>query len=382
MKFFLSLILTIYLIGLSIQANAQGCSDAGVCSVGSLGIAQYKYEKLPIDKVKLDQIAEEDVTVYTSDFKVQNTLKDTSIVTQITKKDSVITRNLPSRQVEYNLDSLRNNNNLLSQHLTKGPKYVLLYSESYGLGDESTSIVTSQLEANVTLVQKKLYAQVKLPYVFTSGNLGTTNGLGDLTLSLSYTAINKKKINLSFVGGVKIPTGNADLAKGNKPLPMVYQTSLGSTDALFGFNYRIQKWDFTVGYQHSFNANKNGYLHSTVAENKTYNSYFESKNIKRADDAVFRANRSFVIKKATISTGLLFIYHLANDSYTDSLGNRGTLKGSQGLTLNLNFSALLPISKKMDFVFIFANPIKTRDARPDGLTRDFIVMGGLRFNVY
>ena len=82
------------------------------------------------------------------------------------------------------------------------------------------------------------------------------------------------------------------------------------------------------------------------------------------------------------SAGLLFIYHLANDSYTDVLGNRVTSKGSQGLTLNLNFSSIVPVSKKMDLIFIFAAPIKTRDARPDGLTREFIVMAGLKYNIF
>jgi len=383
MKIITFLFIVFMLLFFDNKLYAQGCSDAGVCSVGSLGLAQYKYEKLPLDKIKLDQIEEEDVKEYTPDFKVKDApKKDTSIVTEEAKKDSVLIRNSPNPSIEYHLDSLKNNKILFSQQYAKGPKYVLLYSESYGLGDQSTSIVTSQLEANVTIVQKKLYAQVKLPYVFTNGNLGSTNGIGDLTLSLSYVAINKKKTNLSFVGGVKIPTNNSDLASNNKPLPMVYQTSLGTTDALFGFNYRYNKWDFTMGYQHSFNANKNSYLHTLVAEDKTYNSYFESKNIKRADDGVFRINRNFAIKKVTASTGLLFIYHLANDKYDDAFGNKVTSKGSQGLTLNLNFSSIVPLSKKTDLVLIFAAPVKTRDSRPDGLTREFVVSAGLRFKVF
>ena len=384
MKFIKPLFIVFMLLFVEKQLHAQGCSDAGVCSVGSLGLAQYNYEKLPIDKkIEFEEIEEIDVEEYTEDFKVKNNNNDSVINTQTTTKENVLPNIVvENKEIPYNLDSLRNNRNLLNSSMLQSPKYVLMYSESYGLGDESTAIVTSQIEANITLLKKKLFAQVKLPYVFTSGNLGSTNGIGDLTLSLSYVAVNKKKTNLSFVGGVKIPTNNADLSSNKKPLPMVYQTSLGTTDALFGFNYRYNKWDFTFGYQHSFNANKNGYLHTLVADDKTYNSYFESKNIKRADDVVFRANRSFVIKKATISSGLLFIYHLANDIYTDSLGNRGTLKGSQGLTLNLNFSALLPLSKKTDLVLIFAAPVKTRDARPDGLTREFVVSAGLRFKVF
>lgn len=380
MRFFSTLILVIFFLCTSLQSFAQGCSDAGVCSVGSLSLAQFKYEKLPIDKIKLEEIEEKDVEEYTSEFKAKKTTSDTAVpYSQTTKKDTVLPQLITvNEQPMYHLDSLHNNNT----SMFKSPKYGLMYSESYGLGDQSTFILTSQIEANITLLQKKLYTQIKLPYVFVSGNLGSTNGAGDLTLSLSYVAINKKKTNLSFVGGVKIPTNNADLSSNKKSLPMVYQTSLGTTDALFGFNYRYNKWDFTVGYQHSFNANKNGYLHTLVVEDKTYNSYFESKNIKRADDGVFRINRSFAIKKVTTSAGLLFIYHLANDKYDDVLGNRVTSKGSQGLTLNVNFSSIVPLSKKADLVLIFAAPIKTRDARPDGLTREFIVMAGLKYNIF
>lgn len=384
MKFLSIVLIAFTLLIFSKQTYAQGCSDAGVCSVGSLGLAQFKYEKLPIDKVKLEEIEEQDVEEYTSDFKAKKTAKDSIAITTRTEQRDTIVRNklAPESAAFNNSDSLISKDNLLAQSMFQSPKYVIMYSESYGLGDQSTSIVTSQIEATVTVLSKKLYAQVKLPYVFASGNLGSANGAGDLTMSLSYVALNKKKTNLSFVGGVKIPTGNSDLSNNKKPLPMVYQPSLGTTDALFGFNYRYSKWDFTVGYQHSFNANKNGYLHTLVAEDKTYNGYFESKNIKRADDGVFRINRSYAIKKVTASTGLLFIYHLANDKYDDVLGNRVTSKGSQGLTLNLNFSSIIPLSKKTDLVLIFAAPVKTRDARPDGLTREFVVSAGLRFNIF
>lgn len=386
MKYLLGLFFFLSFTLQHLQSYAQGCSDAGVCSVGSLGLVQYKYEKLPLDKVVLDQIEtkDEDTEFYTTNNPSKKVGNDTTlVVTEKTQKDSATKEVNLNKSNSLNLDSLTLYTYRNKQILLRSPKYFFLYSTSYGLGDQSTTIITNQLEANVSLVNKKLYAQVKLPYVITSGKLATISALSDITLSMSYTAINKNKTNLTFVGGIKLPTNNADISKNNKPLPMVYQSSLGSTDALFGLKYRYQKWDLTLGYQHSFNTNKNNYLHDSISvDNAVYNSYFESKNLKRSDDGIVRINRNFLFKKVSASAGLLFIYHLANDSYTDVLGNRVTSKGSQGLTLNLNFSSIVPVSKKMDLIFIFANPIKTRDARPDGLTREFIVMAGLKYNVF
>lgn len=386
MKYLLGLFFFLSFTLQHLQSYAQGCSDAGVCSVGSLGLVQYKYEKLPLDKVVLDQIEtkDEDTEFYTTNNPSKKVGNDTTlVVTEKTQKDSATKEVNLNKSNLLNLDSLTLYTYRNKQTVFQLPKYFFLYSTSYGVGDQSTTIITNQLEANVSIVNKKLYAQVKLPYVIASGKLATISALSDITLSMSYTAINKNKTNLTFVGGIKLPTNNADISKNNKPLPMVYQSSLGSTDALFGMKYRYQKWDLTLGYQHSFNANKNNYLHDSISvDNAVYNSYFESKNLKRSDDGIVRINRNFLFKKVSASAGLLFIYHLANDSYTDVLGNRVTSKGSQGLTLNLNFSSIVPVSKKMDLIFIFANPIKTRDARPDGLTREFIVMAGLKYNVF
>lgn len=361
---------------------SQGCSDAGVCSVGSLGLAQYKYEKLPFDKVKLEMIEAEDTEIFSKDFNPRKK----SDTTEVVKQQEVLIVGTPVKQFRnealttYNIDSIKANSNVRRDFLSKSPRLILNNLLSYGVGDNHTSIITNNIEINYRLLNRKLYAQIKIPYIAVNGDLANTKGLGDLTLSLSYTAINKKKKNLSFVAGVKIPTNESNLSEDNDPLPMVYQTSLGSKDALIGFNYRYSKWDVTFAYQHSFNATNNKYLHNPL-KNDNYNRYFESNQLKRADDGVFRINRSFLLKKGTITSGLLFIYHLQNDTYVDAFGNRKTAEGSKGLTLNLNIAAIYPIVKKVDFTFIFARPLIIRDARPDGLTRDYIVMGGLRYSI-
>ncbi len=253
------------------------------------------------------------------------------------------------------------------------------FSSYYGIGEQNTSVFINQLEGNYRLIDRKVYAQIKLPYAVISGNLGNTSGLGDVTMSLSYILFDKARSNLSLAAGVKIPSNTSSLSKNNRPLPMVYQTSLGSTDLLLGSRLIWGKWDFTVGYQHSFNANENRYLHlSNIIDSETYNGYYESNGLRRRDDVLFRINRKYQVKKAVLNTGLLLIYHLQNDDVTDASGKRVKAIGSKGLTLNLNVGGSIPISPKLDFTFILAKPVIQRKYVSDGLARSFVGVAGLK----
>jgi hypothetical protein len=366
MRYFFTPFLSFCFLIVSVQTYSQGCSDAGVCSVGSLSLVQFKYELLPLSENKLAQLPNKDPGIDLKHSGEDNMEKDTA--SQIVKSDSTSNRKLKNVQtIKYDYQL---------------PKYSFQYSTYYGLGQQKTSIITEQIDANIRLINKKLFAQVKVPYTFINGKLGSVSGLSDITLGLTYIAFVKSNSSLSLACGAKTPTNNSDLAKDTLPLPMVYQTSLGSTDILLGAKYTFKKWDLSLGYQHSFNANKNEYLHRSITNDSTiYNDYFESNFLRRSDDGVFRISRNFLSKKINASIGALFIYHMANDSYTDANGVRGTLAGSQGLTLNLNFAGTIPISKKLDFVFILGTPIVTRKAAPDGLLRKFVGIVGFKYNV-
>lgn len=352
----------------SIQISAQGCSDAGVCTIGSLSLVQFKLELLPTDENILPLLQNEDPGIDTSKSLKEN---DSTLRTFKYSEPSVIAK-----------DTSKSKKIVFQKYTHQYPKYFFQLSTSIGKGDRGVIISTTQLEANMRLIHKKLFAQVKLPYMYISGDLGNTNGIGDITVGATYIAFAKTKSNLSISGGVKIPTNNANLAKDTLPLPMVYQTSLGTTDLLLGAKYTYKKWDFTLGYQHAFNANKNEYLFRTTKHSNAYNSYFESNRLMRSDDAIFRVNRTFIVKKINMNAGLLFIYHLKNDTYINKLNERQVISGSEGLTLNLNFAAVVPITKKFDFIFIYASPVVTRKARPDGLTRKYIVQIGLKYNIF
>ena len=365
-KYLFPILIILFSFGRGMNAFGQGCSDAGVCSIGALGVVKLKFEKLPYEEFKLGLIEVDTTEGLTKEID----LSDTSIKNE---KDSTF--------VNPGLSSKSSSQKSNTSPFSGPPKFVFTYKSIYGRGDNETDILTHQLEAIYFLYKNKLSAQVKLPYQTINGDLGTVSGLGDVTASLSYSLISKPKKIVSIVGGVKIPVNNADLSKNNLALPMVYQTSLGTNDVLFGFNYRIKTWDLTVAYQHPFNANKNQYLND-ASQSLEYNGYFESRNLSRADDAVLRLNKMFNLKKVSFSTGLLGIYHMNNDKFENFNGQTTAMKGSKGLTLNLNLSSVYAVSKKVDLMLIYASPMVTRDARPAGLARKFVFMAGVRLKTF
>ncbi|MDQ3048213.1 MAG: hypothetical protein M3R27_11750, partial [Bacteroidota bacterium] len=350
MKIFRTLVFFCFLLLCSLKAYPQGCSDAGVCSAGSLGlVAQFSFELLPLDETKLLPLPEVDPGIDIS--KKGRNSADSSISIQST-----------TRTQTHSSDSVHKSGSEL-KYSYRFPRYYFQFSTSYAVGDQRTTIITTQLEANVRLIDKKIYGQVKVPYTFISGKLADVNGLSDVTLSLNYMAFIKKKSMLSFTVGVKLPTDNSNRSVNNMPLPMVYQTSLGTTDLLVGLKYTFRKWDLTAGYQHAFNKNQNNYLQDpSVGED--YNKYLESRLFKRSDDVILRVSRNLYYKKLNVNAGLLGIYHLSDDSYSNALGERVQVKNSQGLTLNINLASVVKLSEKFDLLAVFASPVITRQARP------------------
>ncbi len=338
---------------MGLTSFAQGCSDAGLCSFGSLNILGFKYVNIPADEVKLSLVEVEDPGVDTLFVRHTSQVIHDTIIKKVFVTDT----------------------------LNVSPLNSFEFSSYYGLGEHNTLIMINQFEGNFNLIDKKLYAQVKIPYAAIFGNLGTNSGLGDLTMSLSYLPYKRAMSNLSLALGVKIPANSSDLSHNGRPLPMVYQTSLGSTDLLLGARFTYKKWDFSTGLQHSFNSNSNQYLHlSGISDSVIYNGYFESRNIRRADDVIFRINRKFQVKNIQLNTGLLFIYHMANDAITDFDGERIKAVGSQGLTFNLNLAGSIPLTKRMKFTFVLAKPVIQRKYVTDGLARSFVGIVGLRWN--
>lgn len=293
---------SILLLGLSVRLLAQGCSDAGVCSIGSM-------------------------------------------------KPSLST------------DPIQSGIGL---------------STSFGLGEADGALIpiwTAQVEG-ILKITPSSYINLKLPFQIAHGNLGTTYGPGDIALSISQVlSQDQHKRTTITVGGI-FPTNDADKQIDGKGLPMIYQTSLGSYDLIIGASHLRGRWQFAVGYQHPFNRNKNGFLHSEWPDNEDALAYFESNRLKRGDDLIFRAGKLFYFSNSTLYLGLLPIIRLQKDEIIKE-GEVLPLDGSRGLTLNLNLSWHKPLSERLDFKLVYGNPIIWRQTRADGLTRPVVITASL-----
>ena len=249
------------------------------------------------------------------------------------------------------------------------------------IGEEWTFISSTLIEANLALFPK-IFISARIPFTFTKGNLGSTNGLGDLLASANYLFWQKDDAALIITVGGKIAISNAD--KSNEqllPLPMPYQTSLGSSDLMAGITYNNESWHFALGYQHTLNRNENEFLHSKWPGDTEAQAYFESNRLWRGDDLMIRAERSFEKGRRTITLGLLPILRLQKDEILDENNQTVLLDGSNQLTINLNIGYSYALNEKVSLRFRYANPIVWRESRPDGLTRYVVLYGGLTISL-
>ncbi|HRD54150.1 MAG TPA: hypothetical protein PKY96_16045, partial [Flavobacteriales bacterium] len=118
--------------------------------------------------------------------------------------------------------------------------------------------------------------------------------------------------------------------------------------------------------------------------------YFESWQLRRADDAVARLQYALGPGKWVIQPGLLAIVHIGEDehlTYPDMFnGNvapfpvRERMAGSDGLTLNITADARYRLNDAWVMEASFGSPVIVREVRPDGLTRSMVLNLGARFS--
>lgn len=248
--------------------------------------------------------------------------------------------------------------------------------QSFGLGEKFTLI--SQTTAGIQYqIFKSTLLELRVPFIFTYGNLGQTSGVGDLIFSINQRLFRKNKTQLSLLLAGRLKSNNADFTFDGEPLPMAYQTSLGTYDAIFGLLYAIPKWDFYVAFQHAFGQNKNGYL-VTDTNLPANEKYFESTQLKRGDDMYLRLRRQLSLKKEKkIILTLMSVYRLQEDEIIKN-DQPVLLEGSQGLTLNLGFIWTKKINSGQTMDLMLSFPVIDRDYRADGLTRNAVV--GIRIS--
>lgn len=279
----------------------------------------------------------------------------------------------------------------------KEPRHFARLQYGYAVGEQGVVIMQVQPEIGIGL-SERFGLQLKVPYVSASGNLGENSGIGDLIFTASYAFVKERDRKLTAIAGLRLPTGETSpqpleqtsFGPDFKPLPMPYQPGLGTLDLLLGVQYRHKRWTTALAYQHVLSqGNENLFYHEPWAGNADALKYFESAYLERANDAVVRLQYALPIGRFSIQPGLLAIYHLGLDSRLEVDGTadawdmepfvRRDVKGSDGLTLNLTADARYRLNDAWALEASFGSPVIVREARPDGLTRAFVLNLGVRW---
>lgn len=244
-------------------------------------------------------------------------------------------------------------------------------------------IYVGTLDASFSVGKKNSF-QVKFPFQAVTGKLANTSGIGDISLCFTRNIYTSEKFDVSVSLGSKLRTNKSDKTEEGRPLPMYYQTSLGTYDAIAGISLVNKKWLFATGIQLPFNQNNNQFLWGTwkewwrESENPQEDSlyitkYAKSNQLKRGIDVMLRIERNFRFSRLNFSVGLLPIYRITNDEIEDpSAGGRTKPEGAKGLALSGIGTVGYSFSVKSGVRLLVGHKITARHENPDGLKRELV----------
>ncbi len=254
-------------------------------------------------------------------------------------------------------------------------KNSLEYASIYSLGEADVQYLSHYLSYSKRFNERFAFTS-KVTLSTANGSFGTRTQFGDAFLIGNYTFKESKSKQWSTLLGLKFPFTASNLKINGYSLPLDYQSSLGTVDVFVGTNLHYKQWDFNAAVQIPVvNLNKNSYF-------KEYSGTidFPSTNLfERKPDALLRATYSVNVPKSKFSfkPNILFIYHLGEDSYENIFGQRESIKGSDGLTVNGNLLSTYRINQRNQIELSIASPFVVREVRPDGLTRSLVL--GLQY---
>lgn len=235
-------------------------------------------------------------------------------------------------------------------------------------------IYVATADLNFTLNSKTSF-QVKLPYQAIRGRLSETSGLGDISLCITRALYSSERFDINLSVGGKIPTNSSSKDIDNRPLPMYYQTSLGTYDFITGISLISRNWLFATGIQHPFNKNDNQFLWDAwkgTSEEAYINDYNQAKELKRGTDIMVRVERNWRFSRLNFSLGLLPIYRINYDEITASNGSRVKPPEAKGLAASVIFTTGYSFNVKSGVKLLLGHKVVQRDQNPDGLSRELV----------
>jgi hypothetical protein len=232
-------------------------------------------------------------------------------------------------------------------------------------------IYVATLDASFSVGKKNSF-QIKLPFQAVTGSLANTSGIGDISLCFTRNIYSSEKFDVSVSLGSKIPTNKSNKTENGYPLPMYYQTSLGTYDAIAGISLVNKKWLLATGIQVPFNKNDNQFLWSdwtgSGEDPKYIQKYARANQLKRGIDVMLRVERNFRFSRLNFSVGLLPIYRVTNDEIELNDG-RTKPDGAKGLALSAIGTVGYSFNVKNGIKLLIGHKLTQRDENPDGLTR-------------
>lgn len=243
-------------------------------------------------------------------------------------------------------------------------KHTIKFGINQGSADFDVSVFGMYLEYKYQ-INEKINLGTRINYTSQSKDAVSSSAISDGYIIADYLFTP----TLSASVGLKIPFTDGNVKENGVALPMDLQPSLGTYDLVLGVSKKYNNLFFALGYQQPLNKNKN-----TFFKPLSTNEFFTTNQFKRAPDLLLRVGYSYEINnKWKLSPSLLPIYHLANDTFEDVTNQEIEIKGSEGLTLNASLLVQYLINNKNALEFNLGSPLITRDARPDGLTRSFVL---------
>jgi hypothetical protein len=236
-------------------------------------------------------------------------------------------------------------------------------------------IYVATADLNFSLNRKNTF-QVKLPYQAITGRLANTSGLGDVSLSFTRNLISQERFDINVSVGTKLPSNSSDKSVDGFPLPMYYQTSLGTYDFISGISMITKNWLFATGIQVPLNKNNNQFLWESWRGSNESQVYIEKYNIanqlKRGTDVMLRVERNFRFSQFNFSAGLLPIYRVTRDVVENADGVRAKVEKGKGLAMSAIVTAGYSLDVRNGIRLLVGHKLVQREINPDGLTRELV----------
>lgn len=299
--------------------KAQGCSDAGFCTMGAMKPDQHLKTKTVAKLLSIE------ISQYVARTKFEDYICATTI--------------------EANIGLGAGNKNIVQLKLP----YMVIFNSlenTQGLGDLSLSYTR--------LLLKKEQMQV-------SGTLGAKIPTNHANKMTSY--------NLPLPMYHQTSLGTYDAIIGFSLLSKGWLIATGYQQPLINENRNQFTW---AAWRKALPAEDTRRQHQDKVP--------MSKELKRQGDIMLRVERNVRFQRMDWHVGLLGIYRFQKDVFTNGTGIRQISANSDGLALSMIVGFTHHLSAKSALKVVFGNVLIRREKNPDGLSREQVYTVGYSYS--